>query len=317
METPDTPPMSQHVARPPVLRGLPLRLGSFWTSLPPVLRGMAWMGLSGLSFSLLNGLMSGMTREMQPFQAQFLRYFFGFAVMLPLIWRDGPAAYAPNGLSGQLWRGVVHTAGLLLWFLALPHIPLADVTALGFTGPIFIMAGAVLFLKEKVVLSRWVAAAVGLVGVAIVLGPKLSGGGGGWTLVMLASSPLFAASFLITKALTRRDRPEVIVMWQAITISLFTLPFAVTYWVWPTPAQLAWFAVAGLLGSFGHWCLTESFRLTDVSATQPVKFLDLAWASLLGFLLFGDVPGWTTYAGAAVIFAAATWMARREAAGRG
>ncbi|MDJ0389430.1 DMT family transporter [Roseomonas sp. E05] len=308
--------MSQHVARPLALRGLPLRLGSFWARLSPTLRGMAWMALSGLSFCLLNGLMSGMTREMEPFQAQFLRYVFGFAVMLPLLWRQGLTAFAPNGLSGQLWRGVVHTAGLLLWFLALPHIPLADVTALGFTGPIFIMFGAVVFLKEKVVLSRWVAAAVGLVGVAIVLGPKLSGGGG-WTLMMLASSPLFAASFLITKALTRRDRPEVIVMWQAITISLFTLPFALPLWIWPTPAQLGWFVVAGLLGSFGHWCLTEAFRLADVSATQPVKFLDLAWAALLGFLLFGDVPGWTTYAGAAVIFASATWMARREAAGRG
>ncbi len=300
--------MSQNILRPPAATA---RRG--WRDLSPVLRGMVWMALSGLLFSLLNAIMSGMTREMHSFQAQFLRYFFGFLVMVPLFWRDGVASYAPKGVSGQLWRGVVHTAGLLMWFLALPHIPLADVTALGFTGPIFIMIGAVVFLKEKVVLGRWIAAGFGLVGVAIVLGPKLSGGGGIWTLVMLGSSPLFAASFLITKALTRRDRPEVIVMWQAITISLFTLPFALAFWAWPSPTQLAWFAVAGLLGSGGHWALTEAFRLADVSATQPVKFLDLAWAAMLGFLLFGDIPGWTTFAGAAVIFGSATWMARQEA----
>ncbi|MFC4169949.1 DMT family transporter [Teichococcus aestuarii] len=305
--------MSQHAVRPPATPGLRLRLGTAWGGLSPTLRGMVWMGLSGLLFSLLNAIMSGMTREMHSFQAQFLRYAFGFAVMLPLLWREGPRAYAPNGLSGQLWRGVVHTAGLLLWFLALPHIPLADVTALGFTGPIFIMVGAVLFLGEKVVAARWVAALVGLVGVAIVLAPKLSGGGGLWNLVMLSASPLFAASFLITKALTRRDRPDVIVMWQAITISLFTLPFALASWQAPTLVQLAWFAVAGLLGTLGHWCLTEAFRLADVSATQPIKFLDLAWAAMLGFLLFGDIPGWTTLAGALVIFGSASWMARQEA----
>lgn len=315
--------MSDPIALPPVPPGLsPLgflrmagaRLRRGWVGLSPVLRGMAWMALSGMSFSLLNALMSGLTREMHPFQAQFLRYLFGFAVMLPLLARSGLAAFAPNGLSGQLWRGVIHTAGLLLWFLALPHIALADVTALGFTGPIFVMLGAVVFLKEKVVLSRWIAAAVGLLGVAIVLAPQLSGGGGVWTLVMLASSPLFAASFLITKVMTRRDSPEVIVMWQAITITLFTLPFALLDWTWPDARQLAWFAVGGALGSLGQWFLALAFRLADVSATQPVKFLDLAWASVLGFLLFSDMPGWTTFAGAAVIFASATWMARVEAA---
>ncbi|WBV44421.1 DMT family transporter [Pseudoroseomonas cervicalis] len=306
--------MSQHVLPPPSLPGgWQARIGARWRGLPPTLRGMAWMLLSGLFFSVLNAIMSVMTRELPSFQSQFLRYGFGFLVMVPLLLRTGPRAYAPNGLSGQLWRGVVHTAGLLLWFLALPHIPLADVTALGFTGPIFIMIGAVVFLKEQVPRRRWIAAGIGLLGVAIVLGPKLSGGGGAWTLVMLASSPLFAASFLITKALTRRDRPEVIVMWQSITISLFTLPFALAVWVWPSPVQLAWFVLAGLLGTAGHWCLTEAFRLADVSATQPVKFLDLAWASAFGFLLFGDVPGWATLAGAVVIFGSASWMAREEA----
>lgn len=305
--------MSQHVARPPVLPGWRLRLGGIWSGLSPTLRGMVWMGLSGLTFCLLNAILSSLTRELHAFQTQFLRYLFGLIVMVPLLWRDGIAAYAPRGLAGQIWRGIVHTAGLLLWFLALPHIPLADVTALGFTAPIFIMVGAVIFLREKVVATRWIAAGIGILGVAVVLGPKLSGGGGGWTLVMLASSPLFAASYLITKALTRRDRPEVIVFWQCVTISAFTLPFALHGWVWPTPVQFAWFALAGLLGSVGHWCLTEAFRVADVSATQPVKFLDLVWAALLGFVFFGDLPGWATLLGAVIIFGSATWMARQEA----
>ena len=74
--------------------------------------------------------------QMDPFEAQFLRYFCGLLIMLPLLWYQGLAAYVPNDMKGQFWRGGVHTVGLMLWFIALPQIPLADMTAIGFTGPI-------------------------------------------------------------------------------------------------------------------------------------------------------------------------------------
>lgn len=278
---------------------------------------MGYMALAGLLFCVLNTIARNLAQDLDPFQTQFLRYLAGFVVLLPFMVRTGLAAWRPHDLKGQGWRGLVHTAGLLMWFWALPHVPLADMTAIGFTGPIFIMAGAVLFLGEPMVRARWVAAGIGFVGVGIVVAPQFTGTAGGtWTLVMLASAPLFAASFLITKALTRRDRPEVIVAWQAITVSVFTLPFALAGWTSPTAAQWGWFLLTGLLGSAGHWCLTEAFRLADMSATQPVKFIDMVWASFLGWIVFAEVPATTTFAGAAVIFVATTWIARREARAR-
>ncbi len=281
------------------------------------LRGMAWMAASGLLFCLLNAIARRLAQDLDPFQTQFLRYLAGFVVLLPFMLRTGLAAWWPHDLKGQGWRGMVHTSGLLLWFWALPHVPMADMTAIGFTGPIFIMAGAVMFLGEPVVRARWVAAAAGLLGVMIVIAPQFTGTGGGfWSLIMLSSAPLFAASFLITKALTRRDRPEVIVAWQAITVSVFSLPFALAGWVWPTPEQWGWFLMTGVLGSAGHWCLTEAFRIADMSATQPVKFIDMIWAATLGWLVFAEVPATTTFAGAAIIFIATTWIARREAGRR-
>lgn len=281
------------------------------------LRGMVWMALAGLLFCILNAIGRRLAQDLDPFQTQFLRYVAGVVVLLPFVLRTGLAAWRPHDLRGQGWRGVVHTAGLLMWFWALPHVPLADMTAIGFTGPIFIMAGAVLFLGEPIVRARWIAAAIGFAGVMVVVAPQFTGTGGGfWSLVMLASSPLFAASFLITKALTRRDRPEVIVAWQAIMVSVFSLPFAIPGWTWPSAEQWGWFLMTGLLGSAGHWCLTEAFRVADMSATQPVRFVDMLWAALLGWLVFAEVPAATTFAGAAVIFAATTWIARREAAGR-
>ena len=75
---------------------------------------------------------------------------------------------------------------------------------------------------------------------------------------MLASSPVFAASFLITKALTRYERPEVIVVWQSITVTLFSLPLALLHWQMPRPGQWLLFLLCGILGSAGHYCLTRS-----------------------------------------------------------
>lgn len=281
------------------------------------LRGMGWMALAGLLFSILNAIARQLSLELDPFQTQFLRYLAGFVVVLPFMLRTGLAAWRPHDLAGQGWRGIVHTAGLLMWFWALPHIPLADTTAIGFTGPIFVMAGAVVFLGEPIVRARWIAAGIGFLGVLVVIAPQFDGSSKGlWSLVMLASAPLFAASFLITKALTKRDRPAVIVAWQAITVSVFTLPFALAGWTWPSAEQWGWVLMTGLLGSAGHWCLTEAFRISDLTAIQPVKFIDMIWASALGWLVFAEIPSVMTFIGAAVIFGAASWIVRWEAARR-
>lgn len=274
---------------------------------------MLWAVAAGLIFSVLNAIIRALAQELDPMQTQFLRYLFGLAVMLPFVFRAGLAAYRPNGVGGQFWRGVVHTAGLAFWFTALPHLTLADMTAIGFTTPIFIMLGAALLLRERVSGARWVAALVGFSGVMIVVGPQFSGGIGFYSLMMLASSPMFAASFLITKALTRRDTAAVIVTWQNITVSLLTLPLAIPGWVSPSPAQWGMFLVAGVLGSGGHYCLTRAFRTADISATQSVRFLDLIWAALMGILVFGDWPSQWTLLGGLVIFASTMWIARREA----
>lgn len=280
--------------------------------LPPTVRGLLWSATSGALFTVLNAIARGLSLQLDPMQVQFLRFLFGFLVMLPLVWHAGWRTYWPHNLGGQFTRGAVHTVGLVLWFLALPRLPLADTTAIGFTTPIFIMIGAGIFLREPMRWERWAATVAGFLGVLIVVGPKLSGSGGGWHLLMLASAPVFAASFLITKVLTRSEGAGVIVIWQALSVTLFSIPMAVLIWRAPTPLQWLAFVLCGLLGSAGHYCLTRSFRATDISSTQSARFLDLVWASALGWLMFADVPTQTTLAGGVLICAATLWVARRE-----
>ncbi len=195
----------------------------------PTTRGLLWTSTAGLLFSMLNALLRQLTQQIDPFQTQFLRYFFGLLVLLPVILHHGIAAYRPKKVVDQFSRGLAHSVGLALWFTALPQIPLADMTAIGFTGPIFIMIGAYLAFKESMRWERWVAVVLGFGGVLIVVGPKLSGTGGWYHLVMLASAPVFAVSFLLTKAMTRYETPGVILVWQSITVSIITLPAAL--WV--------------------------------------------------------------------------------------
>lgn len=284
--------------------------------LDPTVRGLLWSMAAGAQFVLLNAIMRHLTLELNALQTQFLRYLAGILVLMPLVIRGGAAAFRPKSIKGQFLRGGMHTLGLILWFAAVAHIPLAETTAIGFTTPIFIMIGAVLVFKEPMRKARWVAAGIGFGGVLLVVGPQLGGAGGIYNLVMLASAPVFAASFLVTKALTRYERPEVIVVWQAITVTLLSLPLALMNWLWPSPAHCLLFLVCGALGSSGHYCLTRSYVVADISATQSVKFLELVWAALVGWALFGDVPTQSTLIGGFVICAATIWIARRESRGR-
>jgi drug/metabolite transporter (DMT)-like permease len=283
--------------------------------LSPNTRAMAWSIASSFLFVLLNSLMRELTMQMHAYEVQFLRYLMGLLVMLPLMLRAGLATYRPKNIVGQFTRGAVHTVGLILWFIAITHITIADTTAIGFTTPIFIMLGAVLVFKEPMRWERWLAAAIGFAGVLIVVAPKLTGQGGWYSLVMLAASPVFATSFLITKALTRYERAEVIVAWQAISITVLSLPLALLHWSWPAPGQWLLFVLCGLLGSSAHYCLTRSYAAADISATQSVRFLELVWATLLGWIVFGDGVSTSTLMGGVVICASTLWIARRESRG--
>lgn len=283
---------------------------------PAPARALLWSASAGLLFVVLNALMRQLALQLDPYQTQCLRYLGGVLILMPFVLRSGLARWRPTNIVGQFTRGGVHTLGLVLWFTAVPHITLADTTAIGFTTPIFMMLGAVLFFREPMRWDRWAAALAGFAGMLTVVGPQLTGSGGYYALVMLASSPVFAASFLITKALARYERTEVIVLWQAITVTILSIPLAIPHWVWPSAWQWALCLFCGLLGSAGHYCLTRSLSIADISATQSVKFLDLVWAAGIGWLLFSDIPSQSTLIGGLVICGATVWIARREARGR-
>jgi drug/metabolite transporter (DMT)-like permease len=283
------------------------------SALTPTTRGILWALGAGLAFQAANASMRALSIAIDPMQAQFLRYLVGILPLLPMVIAAGGLhRLRPESMKGQVWRSGLHTLGLILWFLALPHMPLADMTAIGFTNPLFVLIGAAWLLKEPMNPARWIAVVVGFAGVLVIVGPGLAGTGGWYTLMMLASAPVFAASFLVTKVLTRRDSAAVIVLWQTLLITLMSLPLALAFWVWPTPAQWGLALIGGVAGTAGHYFLTRSFASADISATQSVKFIDLLWAALIGWVAFGDPLRTTTVLGGAVIIASIVMLERYE-----
>jgi len=281
----------------------------------PIVRGMLWMAATGLIFVVMNTIMKKLSHELDPWLVGFLRYLLGAVVMLGPALRLGPRALWPKAPGLQLLRGLFHAGGMILWFAALPLVTLAELTALGFSAPLFICLGAALFLGERMSGARWAAVLVGFAGVVLVVKPWEGGGFAGIStgmLLMLASAPVFAGSFLVAKALTRVDRSEVVVLWQHLWVSVLLVGFALAYWAQPSPAQWALLVLCGFLGAGGHYCMTRAFRVADISAVQPVKFLELVWAAILGVLVFGTVPAGATVIGGVVILASTLLLARHE-----
>ena len=286
------------------------------------LRGIAWMLVTGLLFVGVTGVVRHLGSDMSPMQAAFIRYVFGVVLMAPVLLRRGGRARLFSGeslrsrrLGLHALRGVVHAAGVMLWFYAMARIPIAEVTSLGFTAPIFTTIGAALFLGERLRAHRIGAVLIGFGGAMIILRPGFEVISTG-ALAQLAAAPLFAASFLITKKLTETESSASIVAHLTIFVTLALLPAALMNWRTPSWEELGWLCATAVFATLGHLALTQALRATEITVTQPFSFLQLVWATLLGFYVFDERPEIWIWIGGAVIVASASYIARRESLAR-
>jgi drug/metabolite transporter (DMT)-like permease len=248
---------------------------------------------------------------MNPIQVAFMRYALGLVFMLPFFFQIKLTDFyaARFGLHGI--RGVMHAAGVMCWFYAMAHIPIAEVTAMGFTAPVFATIGAALFLGEKVRARRIIAVVVGLVGAIVILRPGFVEIHPG-AVAMLFAAPMFAVTDLIAKVLTRKESGPAVVAYLSVVVTLTTMAPALYFWREPSTEEwLLLIATAGL-ATLGHLCMIQGVKLAEVSALQPIKFLQLFWAALIGFLVFAEIPGLWTWVGSAIIVGSVSYIAHRE-----
>lgn len=274
--------------------------------------GVLWMLAAGLSFVGVNGIVRYLGTDLPAAQSAFLRFGFGVLLLLPAIISALRRGFGPGLLRLYGWRGAVHLVAVILWFYAMARIPLAEVTAIGYLNPVLVTLGAALFFGERLTRVRLLAFAVAMLGAMIILRPGLREVSPGH-LAQLAAAVFFAGSYLVGKELSMRASSAAVVAMLSLTVTIGLLPIAIWVWVPVTLAQLGWLALVAACATLGHYCMTQAFQAAPMAITQPVTFLQLLWATLLGTLVFGESMDVYVLIGGAVIIAAISVVTLREA----
>ena len=275
-------------------------------------KGVFWMFVTGLLFVAVTALVKYNGTRIPAAESAFLRYSMGLVFLLPMInaMRQSQLTIRQHKL---FWlRGIAHTGGVSLWFYAMARIPIADVTAMNYLTPIYVTLGAALFLGEKLALRRILAVVAALVGALIILRPGFREVGMGHV-AMLFAAVFFATSYLVAKLMSDETNPAIVVTMLSITVTIGLAPLALANWVTPTGSELVVLFAVAALATAGHYTMSMAFAAAPVTVTQPVSFLQLVWAVLLGAVVFGEgVDPWVVIGGL-VIIGSIAFITMREA----
>ena len=256
-------------------------------------------------------------------QLVFFRSFFAIVPIIVFLTVRGELVQGMKTKRplSHLWRGLVGVCGMGLGFFALTKLPLPEAVAIGYAMPLLIVVFGALILKETVRLYRWSAVLVGMIGVGIILWPRLglfAGNAGPMSEIAIGAVAALSASVfgafatILVRNLVHTERSATVVLYFSATcslVSLITLPFG---WVWPTPTQAAMLIGAGVAGGIGQVLLTESFRHADVSVVAPFEYTSLLLSIVIGYVVFRDVPTLEMLLGAVIVVGAGLFIIYRE-----
>ena len=275
-----------------------------------LLRAVTFMLIGGVSISLMQAAVKLIASDLHPFLITLYRAGLVFIVLLPILIWQGRAALKTSSIRLQVLRGVIGGLGMLCVFTGLSMIPLAEVTVLLFTVPIFATLLSICFMAEKVGIRRWVAILVGFLGVIIIARPQGSLSAG--HLFILCAALFWSMSILIAKKLTEKDTIISITFWQAMGCVPLAFIASLLVWDLPSLAQLRALLGIALLGTIGHALLYSALKAGQVSVILPFDYIRIIWSAGLGFLLFGQLPTLHLYVGSLLIIGATAFLSYRE-----
>ncbi len=274
-------------------------------------KGIIYMLLATIIFTFMQVFVRLVSDEIHPIQIAFFRNFFGLIVVLPLLLKSGVIILKTDKLNWHFLRSLLQTCGMFFFFSALTISPLAQNVALSFTAPLFTVFLAILFLGEKSELKRWIALVIGFFGAWVVIRPGFSDVNIG-SIFVICSSVAWAGSMTIIKFLSKTESSITLTVYMGLFMAPLSLVPAIFFWSWPGPLDLIILFFIGLFGASGHLALAGAFKAGDTGAVLPLDFLRMIWASILGYLIFAEIPDGWTWVGGVIIFSAATYIALNE-----
>ncbi|MFT7059298.1 MAG: drug/metabolite transporter (DMT)-like permease [Pseudorhodobacter sp.] len=269
------------------------------------------MVATGLCFVGVTGIVRYLGTDLPIAQSAFLRYAWGVVFLLPSLLPLLRGGFAPGFVKLSFGRGAMHMIAVLLWFYAMARLPVAEVTAIGFLNPVLVTLGASLLFGETLALRRILAIGVAICGALIVLRPGIREITSGH-FAQIAAAFFFAGSYLAAKRLTQLAGPGAIVAMLSIIVTIGLLPLALAVWQPVTALQMGMLALVAAFATLAHYCMSRAFTAAPLAVTQPVVFLQLVWATLLGVFVFGEGLDAYVLLGGAVILAAVSYITWRE-----
>ena len=276
------------------------------------LKGILCLITAGAILAFTDGLSKFLTDGYPPGQILFFRSVFVFIPIAIMVWRKGGfRTVLIVDRRGQLMRGLFAVITSFLFMIAIKHMPLADITAIMFATPIIMTALAPYFLGEEVGWRRWTAVIIGFSGILLMIRP--SGEALFWP-ALLALAATFFNSFrdLATRHLSRTEDANGIMICTTACVMLGGFGSLFFAWRAPDLEGLALFALTGVLQGIGQYFLVVAFLFGEAVVVAPFRYFALIWATLYGYLMFGDIPGLDTLSGAAIVVGSGLFIFYRE-----
>jgi drug/metabolite transporter (DMT)-like permease len=287
------------------VRKAPARADRPFKGIALILASTVFLGISDVTAKYLSATLPSI-------EIAWIRFVVFALIMMPAMMPGSPLFALPtNRLGLQLMRGVTVLASSLFFISGLRFLPIAEASATGFVAPLLVTALSIVFLNEKVGMRRWIATGVGLIGVIIILRPG-TGAFHPAAFFPLVSALAWACTLIMTRMMSGTERVITTMTYSSIAGVLILSALVPFVWVTPTWHDIAFGILIGVASTAGQWIVVLAFRYADASVLAPFSYTQLLWVSVLGFLIFGEVPDAYTITGAAFIVASGLYTAHRE-----
>lgn len=248
-------------------------------------------------------------------QTIFVRGLLSAAILPLIAWRTaGLHLLKTQNWRSHALRSLSGTLSMFCFFTAVTMIPLADLTAINFTAPMFLTVLAMVFLGERIHRLRWTALGFGFLGVCMMISPHLSLATGTSLGALLAlGAALFSAiAMTFLRKMSGREHAITITFYFSLTFTFCSALTAIQGWPAPTPAQWSLIVLSGLFGVFGQILMTYSYSYAEASTVAPLDYSGMIFAVILGYAFFGEVPTLSVWIGAPLVVGAGLLILWRE-----
>jgi len=278
--------------------------------------GILLIVASSISFALMNAVVKLVSGHLGPVEIGFFRQLFSMIpVVSMVIHQGGPSMLRTQRPFGHLFRGLIGNSAMIIFFLSVAKLPLADANALSFASPLFITALSMPLLGEAVGKHRWSAVVVGFAGVMVMTNPGgnwFSGNAGVGAGMGVLAAFMSALMTITIRQLNKTEPPVRIVFYFATIGTIFFGGLLTIFWVTPTLPELGGLMVVGLIGGLSQLLMTYAYRHAPASTLAPFGYVSILWSTALGYLIWSDLPGPRILVGAAIVITSGLYIIYRE-----